>query len=89
MGRAKTPAWQPTAFQTRLDEATGRWTARTRYRDGADKLVMIKRQGRTKGGTELAVRKAIRKAEKEWGPGNKNVVMTVAPVGRSPLDLGP
>lgn len=71
MGRAKTPAWQPTAFQTRLDEATGRWTARTRYRDGADKLVMIKRQGRTKGGAELAVRKAIRKAEKEWGQGTR------------------
>jgi hypothetical protein len=58
VGRAKTPR-QPTAFQTKLDEATGRWVARTRNRDGADKLVMIKRQGRTKGAAEQAVRTAI------------------------------
>lgn len=48
---------------------------------------MIKRQGRTKGGAELAVRKAIRKAEKEWGAGNKNVVMTVAVLAAEWLEV--
>lgn len=78
MGRAKTPAWQPTAFQTRLDEATGTVDRAYALSRRGERLVMIKRQGRTKGGAELAVRKAIQKAEKEWGAGDKNIVMTVA-----------
>lgn len=87
MGRAKTPAWQPTAFQTKLDEKTGRWVARTRYRDGKEQLVMIKRQGRTKGAAEQAVRAAIKRAEKSWGEAPKTTTLTVAILAAEWLDL--
>ena len=55
MARAKMLPWQPGSFNTKKDETTGRWVARTRYRDGVGESVMIKRQGRTKGAAEQAV----------------------------------
>lgn len=70
MGRAKMLPWQPGSFTTMRDEAAGRWVARSRYRDGAGKSVMIKRQGRTKWAAEQAVRLAIKEAEKNWGVAN-------------------
>lgn len=79
MARAKMLSWQPGRFNTKKDEATGRWVARARYRDGAGESVPIKRQGRTKGAAEQAVRVAIRDAEKNWGAASgSTTVLTVA-----------
>lgn len=78
MGRAKMLPWQPGSFTTTKDEAAGRWIARARYRNGAGKSVMIKRQGRTKWAAEQAVRSAIKEAEKRWGAAVADTVFTVA-----------
>lgn len=78
MARVKMLPWQPGAFNTKKDEATGRWVARSRYRNGAGESVMIKRLGRTKGAAEQAVRAAIREAEKSCGTTKTAGVLTVA-----------
>lgn len=78
MPRAKMLAWQPGAMNTKKDGASGKWVARTRYRDGAGEAVTIKRQGRTKGAAEQAVRAAIREAERSWGSIRSADTMTIA-----------
>lgn len=87
MGRAKTPAWQPMALHAKFDETTGRWLARTHYRDGAEKLVDIKRQGRTKGAAEQAVRTAIKKAEQSWGEDHSSTTLTLTMLAAEWLDV--
>jgi Phage integrase, N-terminal SAM-like domain len=79
--------WQPGKFNTTKDEATGRWVARARYRDGAGKSVPIKRQGRTAGGAEQAVRAAVRAAEKNWGAASSTSPLTVARLAAEWLDV--
>lgn len=87
MARAKMLPWQPGSFNTKKDETTGRWVARTRYRDGAGESVMIKRQGRTKGAAEQAVRAAIRLAENNWGTANSTNPLTVGWLAAEWLDV--
>ena len=87
MARVKMLPWQPDSFNTRKDETTGRWVAQTRYRDGAGESVMIKRQGRTKGAAEQAVRVAIREAENDWGAASRTSLLTVARLAAEWLDV--
>lgn len=65
MARSKTPTWQPLKISTTMDEATGVWTARSRYYDAQARRHDIKRSGRTAGGAKLALQTAIRLAEQE------------------------
>ena len=62
MARAKIPAWQPFLFDPKMDES-GTWIARSRYNDDAGMRHDIKRSGRTKGATDLALRRAVADAK--------------------------
>lgn len=87
MGRAKMLPWQLGEIHVNMDVDTGRWLARSRYRDGSGKSVAIKRQGRTKGGAKQAVRDAVTDAEAKWGAAKKDDVFTVARLAAEWLEV--
>lgn len=87
MGRVKMLPWQLGEIRATLDDSTGRWLARARYRNGSGKSVPIKRQGRTKGGAKQAVRDAVTDAEARWGSAKRDDVLTVARLAAEWLEV--